>query len=96
LESTPGRSWSSTANPSSYTSTVACLRLDVTPAHQQLRPRTPHNRIDVVVQQHALHLTLVNNGDQQHAEHTSTSLAKLFHCFLSWSCLTAHTKFHLL
>jgi hypothetical protein len=27
-------------------------------------------------------LTLVNNGGQQHAEHTS--VAKLFHCFLSW------------
>jgi hypothetical protein len=31
------------------------LRLGVTPAHRQLRPRTPHNRIDVVVQQYALH-----------------------------------------
>jgi hypothetical protein len=51
------------------------LRLGVTPAHRQLRPRTPHNRIDIVVQQYASALTLVNNGDQQHAEHTS--LAKL-------------------
>jgi hypothetical protein len=30
------------------------LRRGVTPAHRQLRPRTPHNLIDVVVQ-YALH-----------------------------------------
>jgi hypothetical protein len=40
-----------------------------------LRLRTPHNRGRIA-------LALVNNGDQQHANHTS--LAKLFHCFLSW------------
>jgi hypothetical protein len=50
LESTSGRSRSSTAIPSYKQH--GRLRLGVTPA---LRPRTPHNRVDVVVQQYALH-----------------------------------------
>jgi hypothetical protein len=70
------------------------LRLGVTPAHRQLRQRTPHNRDRRRRSAMRIALTLINNGCQQHAE--QTSFAKLFHCFLSRKCLTAHTKFHLL
>jgi hypothetical protein len=73
------RSRSSTANPS-YTQ-HGRLRLGVTPAHRQFRLHAAQSgrcRRSAI----RIALTLVNNGDQQHADHTS--LAKLFHCFLSW------------
>jgi hypothetical protein len=58
------------------------LRLDVTPAHRQSFDRcaaqSDRRRRSAI----RIALTLVNNGDQQQADHTS--LAKLFHRFLSW------------
>jgi hypothetical protein len=81
VESTSDRSRSSTANPSSYTQ-HGRLCLGVTPAHRQLRPRTAAQSVRRRRSAIRIALTLVNNGDQQHADHTS--LAELFHCFLSW------------
>jgi hypothetical protein len=57
------------------------LHLGVRPAHRQFQlhaAQSDRRRCSAM----RIALTLVNNGDQQQADHTS--LANLFHCFLSW------------